>query len=343
MYFCKNELITLYLQTLKNNKLRLMRIKKSCIVALLAACCGIASAQITDLETSIRDEKAVTEKKDSTKWKWGGMFGVNASQASFTNWAAGGENSVGGNGMVNLWGNYIGEKSSWENTLDLGYGLLYQESDGLRKTDDKIDFSSKYGLKASKHWYYAAMLNFKTQFAEGYNYPNDSVRISNFMAPGYLTGAIGMDYRPHPVFTAFISPITARFTFVLDEALSKQGAFGVASGEKYRIECGGYVRLVYNQSFLKNSITVISKLDLFSNYYANSGSKAKPQNIDVNWENIISFKINKYISANINTLLIYDDDIKMPTGKKDSEGNDITEGPKIQFKEVIGIGLSYKF
>ena len=57
----------------------------------------------------------------------------------------------------------------------------------------------------------------------------------------------------------------------------------------------------------------------------------------------ISFKINKYISANINTLLIYDDDIKMPTGKKDSEENDITEGPKIQFKEVIGIGLSYKF
>ena len=43
-----------------------MRIKKSCIVALLAACCGIASAQITDLETSIRDEKAVTEKNGNT-------------------------------------------------------------------------------------------------------------------------------------------------------------------------------------------------------------------------------------------------------------------------------------
>ncbi|MBP5742327.1 MAG: DUF3078 domain-containing protein [Paludibacteraceae bacterium] len=313
-------------------------------MALFAALGGIASAQITDLETSIRDDKTVTtEKQDSTKWKWGGMFGLNASQATFTNWAAGGSNSVGGNAMTNLWLNFVGNTSSWENTLDLGYGLLYQESDGLRKTDDKIDFSSKYGYKASKHWYYAAMLNFKTQFSEGYNYPNDSVIVSNFMAPGYLIGAIGMDYKPHKVFTAFISPVTAKMTFVLDNTLSEQGAFGVEKGEKFRLQCGGYLRLVYNQSFLKNSITIISKLDLFSNYYSNSGESAKPQNIDVNWENIISFKINKYISANINTLLIYDDDIKMPTGTKDSEGKDITKGPKLQFKEVVGIGLSYKF
>lgn len=312
-----------------------------CIVSFSTVLFG----QVTDLEKSIRDKKALeTAKKDTivSKWKYGGMFGLNASQASFTNWAAGGENSVGGNATANVFMNFQGNSSSWENTLDLGYGLLWQETQGLMKTDDKIDFSSKFGQKAAKHWYYAAMLNFKTQFSNGYDYTKeDQGKVSTFMAPGYLIGAIGMDYKPIKYLTVFISPITSKLTFVTDDSLSNIGAYGVDKGEWMRAEYGGYLRIGYNQSFLKNSITVISKLDLFSNY------TDKPQNVDVTWENIISFKINKYISANINTVLIYDDDIKtkIPTGTKDADGKDkfITKGPKIQFKEVIGIGLSYNF
>ena len=302
-----------------------------------------ASAQVTDLEKAIRDEKSIEKNLASStsdslpKWRFGGMFSLNASQASFTNWASGGENSVGANAFANLYINYVGKKSLWENAIELGYGLLYQETDGLTKTDDKIQISTKYGRKASKYWYYAAMADFKTQFSEGYEADNDSDYISNFMAPAYLIGAIGMDYKPFKFLTAFISPVTAKFTFVLDDKLSNLGSYGVDKGHHSRTECGGYIRILYDQSFLKKSITITSKLDLFSNY------TDKPQNIDVNWENIITFKINKYISASINTMLIYDDDIKYLTGKKDAEGNDITKGPKVQFKEVVGLGLSYKF
>jgi len=78
------------------------------------------------------------------------------------------------------------------------------------------------------------------------------------------------------------------------------------------------------------NITVSSRLSLFSNYANN------PQNIDVNWETLIELKVNRFISATIATHLIYDDDIAI----QDRDGN---TGPRTQFKEVIGVGFSYKF
>lgn len=218
--------------------------------------------------------------------------------------------------------------------LDLGYGMLNQ-GDELMKTDDKIDFSTKYGRKAAKNLYYAAMLNFKSQFAEGYDYPNDSDVISNFLAPAYVIGAAGLDYKPSKSFTAFLSPATGKMTIVADERLSNAGAFGVDSGAVTRTEFGAYTRFVYKQSFMDKSISVLSKLELFSSYLNN------PENIDVTWENIIDFKVNKFISATISTQLLYDDDIKVE--EVDKDGNTVTRGAKLQFKEVIGVGLSYKF
>ena len=56
----------------------------------------------------------------------------------------------------------------------------------MHKNDDKIDFTSKYGYKTSKNWNIASLVNFKSQFTKGYNYPNDSTVISNFLAPAYI-------------------------------------------------------------------------------------------------------------------------------------------------------------
>ena len=51
---------------------------------------------------------------------------------------------------------------------------------------------------------------------------------------------------------------------------------------------------------------------------------------------LIAMKVNKYISATVSTQLLYDHDIQI----LDSDGN---TGPRTQFKEVIGVGISYKF
>ncbi len=285
----------------------------------------LLNAQVTEAEEELKKHNIDT----IAGWKSGGVISVNFTQVSLTNWAAGGQSSYSANGLLSLFANYKTTSSSWDNTLDLGYGVLKQgENADWIKTDDKIDFTSKYGQKAFSKWYYAGLLNFKTQMAKGYNYP-DSIYISKFLAPAYILGAIGMDHKPNDNFSLFVAPVTGKFTIVNDQTLSDSAAFGVEAGKKFRSETGGYMKIFYKKDIMEN-ITAQTKLDLFSNYIDN------PENIDVSWEVLIAMKINKYISANITTHLIYDDDIDVT----DKDGN---IGPRVQFKEVLGIGFSFKF
>lgn len=308
-------------------------------------------SQITFGQTTEAEKNLRSTRSDTTiGWKKGGVVGLGFSQASFNNWASGGENSISINGLISVYANYKKGKSSCDNMLIVGYGLLKQgKKGGLIKTDDKVDFSSKFGRAASKKWYYAALINFITQMTPGYNYPDDSTKISDLLAPAYLVGALGMDYKPNGHFSAFIAPLTIKNTIVNNTLLADAGAFGVdkatydsagvllTHGKTTKSEFGGYIRLVYQNTFFKDkSVSLLSKLDLFSNYLHN------PSNVDVSWESIIGFKVNKYISATITTHLLYDDDIKISI---DKNGDGIPEaiGPRTQFKEVIGIGFSYKF
>lgn len=313
------------------------------LALILSFYIGSVAAQVTEGEKNLRTQTADTAQG----WKKGGIFNVNLAQTSLTNWAAGGQPSVAVNGIFSVFANLKKGKSNWDNSLDLGYGLLSQGEKGNRetkKTDDKIDFLSKYGRQAYKDLYYAALVNFKTQMAPGWNYSADpKAKISDFFAPAYLLAALGLDYKPNANFSAFIAPLTAKFTFVTDEVLSDAGAFGVKPGEKSKSEMGGYIRAIYTRNdfkgeFMKN-ISFTTKLDLFSNYAEN------PQNVDVNWETLIGMKVNKYIGVSLNTVLIYDDNIKVPFDRNDNGTVEAGEsvGSKVQFKEIFGVGFSYKF
>lgn len=309
----------------------------------------IFSSSLLFAQTDEAEKALRTRKSDSTSgWKRGGILGLNITQTSLTNWAAGGQNSIAGNAIVSLFANYKSPKSVWDNSLDLGYGLQKQgKKAGTIKTDDKIDFTSKYGQLAKGKWYYAGLINFKTQMTEGYNYPNDSVIISDILAPAYLLAAAGMDYKPSQVFTLFISPITGKFTLVNDQMLANAGAYGVSAatyaddgtmlsaGEKIRSEIGGYLRAGLKADIMSN-VNLSTKVDMFSNYLDN------PQNIDIGWETLISMKVNKFISASLSTHLIYDDDIIIVIDRNE-DGVPEAEGPRIQFKEVLGVGFSFKF
>ena len=307
----------------------------------------------TDEEKKIVDALSAKEgEAKDTAWTTGGTTGLNLSQVYLENWAAGGESSVSVTGMINLFANYTKGNSSWDNTLDLAYGMLWQGDRAGVKTDDKIDFSSKYGQKASKDWYYSGLVNFRSQFAPGYSNPfapvAEQVRISDIFAPAYGLIAIGMDYKPSPKFTAFISPITMKITIVGDQVLADAGAFGVekatfdaggnllTAGENIRTELGGYIKVMYKTEVMEN-VGLQTKIDLFSNYQNN------PQNIDVNWETIITMKINKFLSTTITTQVLYDDDVDIARDPEYVAAHGITAGPITQFKEVLAIGMSYKF
>lgn len=272
------------------------------------------------------------EVPDSLKlWKTGGVFTANFSQVSLTNWAAGGKSSMSGVFLFNTFANYKKDSLSWDNSLDLAYGFLKENDADLIKSSDKIDFNSKLGYSTTKFWYYTVLFNFKSQFAPGYNYPrtDGDQPISKFLAPGYITLGLGMDYkREH--FSMYLSPATGKFTIVNDEALSAAGEFGVDPGKKFRSEFGALAKFSVNKEILKN-VTLQSKLDLFSNYFHN------PQNVDVDWSVLLNLKVNDYLTTSLITQLIYDDDVKIEnpdTGAK---------APMVQFMEIFGIGLSAKF
>ena len=304
---------------------------KNLFVTFLFFWSGIIFAQITDVENKLKNA-AKTDTIQS--WKKGALFNVGFNQVTLSNWAAGGNNSISGNGVANFHLNYIGEKCSWENNIVSGYGILKQNRESIQKTDDNIELTSTFGKKATDRWFYSGLLNFKSQFADGFNYPNDSVKISAFIAPGYLLGAAGMNYKLKDYFTLFVSPITSKTTFVLDEMLSKAGAFGVDPNKNVRNEVGGYVRVNFQKEIMKN-IKLTSSLGMFSNYIEN------PENVDINWDLLILMKVNKFITASINTNLIYDDDVNI-TRDKNGDGINEINGPRTQFKEIIGIGFSYK-
>jgi hypothetical protein len=272
------------------------------------------------------------EEADTIKpWKFNGISSINFSQVSLSNWSAGGENSYAFNGILNLSANYSKDKNDWANTLDIGYGIQKQGDQDFRKTDDHIDFLSKYGRKVSKSMFFSAMLNFKTQMSDGKRYDPDTATISRLFAPAYLQAALGIEYKPNETFYAVISPVAGKLTMVLDDTLSAQGAFGVDPGDKTRMELGGSVAIGVKAEIMKN-VTFNSTLGLFSNYIED------PQNIDVDWKVMINMKINDYLSANLNTQLLYDDNIASIDDKTGEPG-----GAKVQFKEIFGVGLTYKF
>lgn len=277
-------------------------------------------------------------------WKLKALFGLNGTQSSFVNWNAGGRNNLSVIGFISASADYSKNKWQWKNNLDLALGgLMYLDSggkkQGLQKTDDKIDYATNLGYKIADKWYASLVGGFRTQFMDGFNFPNDSVRVSTFMAPGYANFALGIDFTPTEHLSMFLSPIAVKMTFVNDQTLADAGAFGVkdaifntagdvvSAGKRFRGEIGAYFRFTYNKEIAKN-INFKSRLELFSNYANN------PQNIDVNADMLWTFKVNSWLSASLNWTLIYDDDIKIT----DSKGG---VGPRTQFKSVLGLGLSY--
>lgn len=292
------------------------------------------------------DTITIDSIKVAPMWVIKGNLAITFSQISFTNWVAGGENAISGNGTTLLTANYSKGKNKWDNTLDIGYGLTRQGNDKQIKNEDRIDIASIYGRNASRKWYYSSMIGFKTQFAKGYKYPNDSTVISDVMAPAYIQLSLGMNYKPNDLFNVMISPAAGKLTIVNDQELANKGSFGVTPakyddngaliepGENTRIELGGSLKILYNTEFWEKKVGFRSKLEFFSNYMD------KPQNIDVSWDMTMDLRITTYVTAKVQTWTLYDNDQKIEV--KDKSGN-TKKISKLQFKEMLGIGFTYKF
>ena len=309
---------------------------KKLALAVTVLCITVTSIAQDKTVQELRVESAKTIKKDDgdttvKTWKTGGMFNMTFGQTSLTNWAAGGDQfSFNANGLLNLFAFYKKGIHSWDNNLDMELGYLNSTSLGTRKTNDRIDFLSKYGCQLFDHMYLTALFNFRSQFTAGYTYLNDTSKTkqSNFMAPAYVITAVGLDWKPSDTFSLFLSPITSRWVIVRDNDLSAKGAYGVDTGKTVRNEIGAYLTATCNREIIKG-LTYKAKLDLFSNY------KHNPQNIDLFMTNLLTMTVYKGFGFTIGADLVYDDDVKIFGKNKD--------GARMQVRQYIGIGYQRKF
>jgi hypothetical protein len=260
------------------------------------------------------------EGKDETNgaWKKNGNISFLMSQSSFSNWIAGGDNTISGNLGVNYDFNYTKGNLTWDNKVIFAYGLNNVKGNGTRKTDDRFEFNSLLGKKAKGNWSYSFFLNFKTQLTEGYDYSQSpKLKTSGFLAPGYLSFGPGMLWKKSDNFKINVAPITSKITMVSDEF---SGQYGTDLGKNTRYEFGFNSSLFYKTTIMEN-VTMENIVNFYSNYLD------KPQNFDIDYQLNFVMQINKYLSTNLNLHAIVDDNASS----------------KVQFKEVFGLGVNYIF
>lgn len=275
----------------------------------------------------------LANKLDTTKkqegWTIRGTNTMLLNQAAFSNWVAGGINSIALTARADYEFNLKKGKNLWENRILGGYGLRSEENNKPTKVEDILDVTSKYGYQiGNSSWYSAAALNLRTQFAKGYDYSKPTQGyISNLLSPGYITLGLGVDYIPNDNFTLSIHPLTSRFTIIADKAVFDPDgdgvlteAYGAQPTESLVYQLGAYVGGRYKVKLMEN-ILLDNRFGIFTNYLE------KPQNLVLSYSAILDMKVNKFISTQITADLFYDD-------------NQIG---KLQLKETLGVGLTYKF
>lgn len=264
------------------------------------------------------------KEKEEKKWYFYGQNTLVFNQASFSNWNSGGNNNIGILGKINYSLSYKNRKHYLENNFQIGYGLVAASGQATRKTEDFINIMGNYGYELGRNYYLSSGLQFISQFAPGYNYSNTPSptfgdKISKFLAPAYINIGVGISYNPNENFQIITRPLNGKFTLVLDKALQKKGVYGLErDGQNVRRELGAMVNVLYRQKIYKD-ISLVNQLNFFSNYIYH------PERVDIMYNALLNFRLNKLISTNVTADLVYDhDQIK-----------------KLQLKQTLGLGFTY--
>jgi hypothetical protein len=297
-----------------------------------------AKVDLQEIDRSkLRDVKKITLKTQYWKYRSEASFALN--QASLTNWVKGGESSISTSLDITGYADYDNKplKISSNNFARLKFGLIWTDENGIRKNLDLLETNSKLNHKAFGKVDFSAILLFKTQVANGFMYPTDTTKVlvSKFMNPAVITVGLGLDYKPNKNTSINFSPLSYKGTFVTDTTGIKgvdaidQTKYGIADNRRSKNEPGASF-MITNIFKPFKTVTVTNRLQLFTNYINN------PQNIDVDWEMILTANLNWFTDVRFNTHLIFDDDTK-------TEDKDGKKTARVQFKELLGFSFIFRF
>lgn len=263
---------------------------------------------------------------DTSYWQSEFSAGLNFNQAGFSNnWKAGGVNSVAFGSIIAGKALYQKDKFSWDNELELLFGIVRNEGEETRKSNDRIFLDTKLGYQLNKNWSSYFSVNYLSQFAEGYNYNEDGTKslISKFMAPGYLTSSLGFEYKPNKEFFLRIGPFSPRFTFVSDNQIiaNVPSNYGVPAGETVRVEWLAMQVFASLDKDLSENLNLKSRYTMFANY-----ETLAMKNIDHRLDLTITAKISNIINVTLTGISLYD----------------IDQDPGVQYSQGLALGILYK-
>jgi hypothetical protein len=264
--------------------------------------------------------------------------GINLNQAAYSdNWKSGGVNSVALSTFLNAKLEYRNAKYDWTNDLQLLYGNQKNKGLAMRKNADRIFLESKYAYRLTKVWNAFASATFMSQFDAGFQYYKDkdslgneigeekSRRISGFMSPGYLTEALGLEYKPVDYFSAQFGLGALRQSFVLDQSLYEVPGndslvlYGVKKGDKIRNQVVFQFVASYDKEILKNIILKARYMAILDY------EKLNGQGIVHRFDGNITARVNKYINVNLAGVILYDFD----------------QDHDVQYSQVLSLGVLY--
>lgn len=299
---------------------------------------------------------ATPEKKEAEAkpvyWTRSLSTDVGFNQTTFTNWAAGGYNTITLNLGIDAKADFAKDLTSWKNRAQLQYGFLWSadKENLLQKSADRIYIESKLAYKTSSKskWNYTASLDFRSQFTNSFDsYKQDEQGFwkgtlkSGFASPAYINLAIGLEWKPKDWFDVNIAPVTGGLTLCSIEELrysygmllqpqyaseSREDAKDAKEFYKFRpnlFQFGAQVKS--NVKFTVNDVfTFESQLVLFTDYLNKPFVFTR-----VNWDNKISWTIAKFFKIGASTWLIYDPIVL------------INDSQRVQFKENITFSITY--
>lgn len=272
--------------------------------------------------------QAQEAQKDTSYWKKASQFALNFNQGSFSNFAAGGVNSVALGVIFNKKAEYKKEKNTWTNDFQFQFGTLWTNAQNdWRKNVDRLFFDSKYARAINSKWNFYGNLNLLSQIAVGYKFDKTAdgreivTKVSNLFAPAYVTQAIGLEYKPVPYFSLQFSPLSMRQTIVADSKLiqSVPTNYGVGAGETIKNEAGLFQLVAdYNRDVAKD-VNLKWRYQAFAPYGPSFGS------VDNRVDAQLTAKFAKYFNFNFALTALYFQ----------------SQSTKVQLAQTMGVGFLY--